>query len=124
MIKKHEGAAEITVYCEPQIPDETKVTFIKYVHEHLLQKGLDVERYRHYVCPYCGTPVENRKTALKRLEEGKRDILCVYCEKRVPLWDLIEQKFSSEEYQRKGVCPLKYHSVKSCERSSSSYLTQ
>lgn len=101
MTKLPEGAAELSVYFEPGVTDETKVTFIKYVHEHLKVKALDVVRLRHYVCPHCGTPVENRKTALDRLERGQQDILCVNCEKRIPLWDLIEQKFASEEFQRR-----------------------
>jgi hypothetical protein len=35
LIRKPEGAAEITVYCEPNIPVETKAAFIRYVHEHV-----------------------------------------------------------------------------------------
>ncbi len=101
MTKQNEGAAEIAVYLEPDIVEDTKVTFIRYVHEHLKTKALDVVRLRHYVCPHCGTPVENRKTALDRLERGLHDILCVNCEERVPLWDLIEQKFASEEFQQR-----------------------
>ncbi|MET0648801.1 MAG: DUF4365 domain-containing protein [Pyrinomonadaceae bacterium] len=101
MTKQQEGSAEIAVYFEPGITDETKVMFIKYVHEHLKLKALDVVRLRHYVCPHCGTPVENRRTALERLERGLPDILCVGCEKRIPLWDLIEEKFASEEFQRR-----------------------
>ncbi|MET0621720.1 MAG: TIR domain-containing protein, partial [Pyrinomonadaceae bacterium] len=101
MTKQQEGAAEIAVYFEPGVTDETKVMFIKYVHEHLKVKAQDVVRLRHYVCPHCGTQVENRKTALERLERGLQDILCVNCEERVPLWDLIEQKFASEEFQRR-----------------------
>jgi hypothetical protein len=62
---------------------------------------LEVVRLRHYVCPHCSTPVENRRTALDRLERGLKDILCVNCEKRIPLWDLIEQKFASEEFQQR-----------------------
>ena len=42
-------------------------------------------RLRHYVCPHCGTTVGNREVAMKKLEEGKRDILCVNCEKRIRL---------------------------------------
>lgn len=101
MTKQQEGSAEIAVYFEPGVTDETKVMFIKYVHEHLKLKAQDVVRLRHYVCPHCGTPVENRKTALDRLERGLKDIVCVNCEKRIPLWDLIEQKFASEEFQRR-----------------------
>ena len=101
MTKEEEGAAEISVYFEPPIPEDTKVTFIKYVHEHLLAKAQDVVRLRCYVCPHCGTAVENQRTVQRRLEQGKKDILCVDCEKRVPLWDLIEQKFASEEFQKR-----------------------
>ena len=101
MKRRQEGAGEIVVYFEPAIPDETKVTFIKYVHEHLLGKAEDVERLRRYACSHCGTPVENQATVQKRLEGGKKDILCVECEKRVPLWDLIEEKFASDEFRQR-----------------------
>ena len=101
MEKKGEGAAEIAVYFEPGTSDDTKVTFIRYVHEHLKVKAQDVVRLRHYVCPHCDTPVENRKTALDRLERGLKDILCVNCEKRIPLWDLIEEKFASDEFKQR-----------------------
>jgi GTPase SAR1 family protein len=101
MTKQGEGAAEIAVYFEPGIPEDTKVTFIRYVHEHLKVKTQDVIRLRHYVCPRCDTPVENRKTALERLNRGLKDIICVDCENRIPLWDLIEQKFASEEFQQR-----------------------
>jgi len=58
-------------------------------------------RLRHYVCPHCDTPVENLKTAWERLNRGLTDIVCVDCEKRVPLWDLIEEKFASEEFLKR-----------------------
>jgi GTPase SAR1 family protein len=100
MIKQGEGAAEIAVYFEPGVADDMKVTFIRYIHEHLQTKAQDVVRLRHYVCPHCHTPVENRKIAGERLDRGLKDIVCVNCEKRVPLWDLIEEKFASEEFQQ------------------------
>src|SRR6185503_6740368 len=56
MTKKQEGSAEITAYFEPGIPDDTKVTFIRYIHDHLISKDPDVVRVRQYVCPNCGTP--------------------------------------------------------------------
>ncbi|MGI9107719.1 MAG: DUF4365 domain-containing protein [Pyrinomonadaceae bacterium] len=102
MTKQGEGAAEIAVYFEPGIAEDLQVTFIRYVHEHLQRKALDVVRLRRYVCPHCDTPVENLKTASDRLNRGLPDILCVNCEKRVPLWDLIEQKFASPEFQRRA----------------------
>ena len=101
LTKKREGSAELLVYCDPTISIDTKVTFIRYVHEHLSHKGMEVRRHRHYVCPHCGTPVENQRTVQRKLAAGKRDILCVDCEKRVPLWDLIEKKFASPEFHKR-----------------------
>ena len=99
--KLGEGLGEITIYFDPETPDEFKVLFIRFVHEYLHERGEGVERFRHYVCPHCETPVENRKIAMKKLQEGKKDILCVDCEGRVPLWDTIEEQFASAELVRK-----------------------
>jgi hypothetical protein len=101
MIQSAEGSSEITVYCDPDVPDDTKVTFNRYIHNHLEAKAKDVIRLRHYVCPKCDTPVLDRRTALNRLNRGLKDVVCINCENRVLLWDLIEQKFASEELQRR-----------------------
>ena len=101
MTKRGEGAAELVVYFEPGIPDDIEVTFMRYVHEHIPRKATDVMRLRYYVCRHCHTPVENRKTALERLNRGLKDIVCVNCEQRIPLWDLIEDKFASPEFQQR-----------------------
>ena len=102
MTKKAEGAAELEVYFEPGVSDDTQVTFIRYIHEHLTVKAQEVVRLRQYVCPHCQAAVENRRGIKARLQDGKKDILCVVCEKRVPLWDLIEEKFNSEEFKRRA----------------------
>jgi GTPase SAR1 family protein len=101
MTKKAEGAAESVVYFEAGVPDDTKVTFIKYVHEHLLARAQppeEVTRVRTYVCPHCDEPLENRRAIQLRLGKGLKDILCPVCEERLPLLDLIEEKFASGEF--------------------------
>jgi hypothetical protein len=82
-----------------------------------------VVRLRHYVCPHCATAVANREVARKRLEEWLEQrpaetglsgrtkarvshpatptIICVECEKRVPLWDEMEQHFASAETKQR-----------------------
>jgi hypothetical protein len=95
MKKKPEGAAEMLVYFDPAVTDDAKVTFIKYVHEHLLARAEDVTRVRHYVCPKCAEPVESLRAVSKALERGLKTIPCQYCNKPIPLFDLIEQKFAS-----------------------------
>ncbi len=101
MRRKAEGAAEIVVYFEPGVETDTKVTFIKYVHEHLLGRAQEVTRVRTYVCPHCDTPLENRKAIEVRIGKGFKDIVCGACEERVLLIDLIEEKFASDEFRQR-----------------------
>jgi hypothetical protein len=118
-----EGAGELDVYFDPAIPVEEKIIFSKYVHEHVMQKGQDVVRLRHYVCPHCGTEVGNRDVAMNRLTawlearpkevaRAKRaqgrgragdvpTMICAACEKRFQLWDEMEQYFASSEAQQR-----------------------
>jgi hypothetical protein len=48
--------------------------------------------------------VGNWEVAMKKLEEGKRDIPCVNCDdpaKRIPLWDQLEELFASPEMKQR-----------------------
>jgi small GTP-binding protein len=108
LTRRAEGSGELEVYFDPAIPKEEKIIFSRYVHEHLQQKGQELVRLRHYVCPHCGTPVGNRDVARQRLKawlETRKTktptIICVSCEKRVPLWDEMEQIFASAETQQR-----------------------
>jgi len=47
LTRRAEGAGELQVYFDPAIPVEEKIIFSRYVHEHLLQKAMDVVRLRH-----------------------------------------------------------------------------
>ena len=54
------------------------MTFIKYVHEHLLEKAQDVVRLRTFLCPYCGHPVRDTELAREILadEGASAEIRC------------------------------------------------
>jgi GTPase SAR1 family protein len=97
MTKLGEGLGELTIYCDPSIPDDTKVTFIRYIHDHLAGKDSSLERERHYTCAECQSPIENYSAVKRRLARGEHDIACSDCEARVPLIDLIEQRFASAD---------------------------
>ena len=56
------------MYFDPSISKQERIIFSRYVHEHLLENARDVERLRYYICPHCGTPVENRAVAMKKLD--------------------------------------------------------
>ena len=111
LTRLREGAGELQAYCDPKLPVDEKIVFSRFVHEHLLQKARDVERFRLYTCPHCHTPVGNSEIAAKRVQEwvdgrpklrSEPTILCANCEKRVPLWDEIEQLFASAEMREKA----------------------
>lgn len=105
MTKSEDMRAEISVYFDQKVQDDTKVTFIKYIHEHLLQKAKNVVRLRAFICPHCQHPVHDTELARDILnEEGQAaEIRCQQrkCDKLFPLWDIIEQKFASEEFQER-----------------------
>jgi small GTP-binding protein len=121
--RRAEGEGELVVYADPTIADAEKIIFCRYIHEHILKKSRNMMRLRHYCCPHCGTPVGNREVAMERLNawianrppetglsgkikslRGKPDeptIICSKCEKRVPLWDDLEQYFASDEVRER-----------------------
>lgn len=122
LTRRAPGVGDLEVYFDTAVSVQEKIIFSKYVHEHLLQHARDVERLRYYVCPHCDTPVGNREVAMKRLNDWLRgrppqseatgfklpkkkedtpSIICVGCEKRVPLWDQMEQCFASPEIQQR-----------------------
>ncbi len=99
LITHAEGIGELQIYFDPQIPNEEKIIFSQYIHDHISRNADNIERLRHYVCQRCGTPVGNRDVAMQRLKEGFKDIACIRCdsaEHRVPLWDEIEELFTSD----------------------------
>lgn len=98
--KKNQGTAELEVYFDANVDINSKVSFIKYIHEHLKKYAADVTRVRSYVCKHCNEPLENKRAIRVRLEKGLQDVVCPTCEGRVPFFDLIETKFASDEFLR------------------------
>ncbi|MBW4681387.1 MAG: DUF4365 domain-containing protein [Microcoleus vaginatus WJT46-NPBG5] len=99
-----EGTGLITVFFGADVPDATKILFLKYIHEHLRRKSLNgnVERERIYRCLECQNEVESRRAIKFHLEQGRSTILCQYCYESIPLIDLIEETFGkNDEFQAK-----------------------
>ena len=100
-----DDSGEISVYFDAKVSDDLKVMFTKYVHEHLIEKGKEIVRLRHFACPHCGHPVRDTELARDILEEDGKEaqIRCQQrrCDKKFDLWDLIEQKFADPKFQQK-----------------------
>ncbi|MEM5406199.1 DUF4365 domain-containing protein [Paraburkholderia unamae] len=95
------SAAVVEVYCDPEALLAEQIIFVKYVHDHLLQRASQVVRRRHYVCPSCEHPVADLDAAEKRRNLGRDDMLCLICEERIRLFDELEKLYGSDEFQRK-----------------------
>ncbi|MBI5788175.1 MAG: DUF4365 domain-containing protein [Candidatus Schekmanbacteria bacterium] len=98
--KISETCGKIEVFFASGVSDDTKVIFINYIHEHLLRQALNVERERFYICPKCNYPAADREVINLRLQSGKRHLICNFCDARIPLFDLIEQKFAGTKHEK------------------------
>lgn len=95
------ASASIEVYCDPNTLVGEKIIFVKYVHDHLLQRASNVTRHRHYVCHACSYPIGNLEATERRRASGKVDIGCSLCDERVQLIDDLEELYMSPEYRRR-----------------------
>ncbi len=99
-----EGTGKLTIFFGEDVPEPTKILFLKYIHEHLSRKSLDgkVKRERLYRCPQCFKDVRDREAVKSRLERGLSIILCQYCDAEIKLKDLIEETFGkNDEFMKK-----------------------
>jgi DNA-directed RNA polymerase subunit RPC12/RpoP len=99
LAKCDDGSGELELHCERSTPAGEQALFAGFVRDHLQARATEVVRLRTYICPQCGTPVENRDAARRRLERGMPDIVCSDCEHRIELWDEIEARLADPEEQ-------------------------
>lgn len=108
LTRRGPGEGDLQVYFDADVPEEERILFSLYVQEHLKQYASDITRFRHYFCENCATSVGNRDVARKRLQNwlptkmgNPPTIICVECEKRIELWDELEEYFLSPELNKK-----------------------
>jgi small GTP-binding protein len=103
LLRNDDGRGTLLVHFGKGVPIQEQVIFANYIHEHLVERATEPQRLRFHVCPHCDTPVKDSEESMRRLEERgeKASILCQRCEKRVPLWDSLEQRFASEAVKKR-----------------------
>ena len=96
-MQQAEGTGELEIYFYEQVTDFDRVTFIRFIQDHLHKKGIDLkERIRLY-CPECKKEVKNRKAIESRVKQGKLNIKCQYCDDvSVLIPRSIEEKYRSD----------------------------
>ncbi|MBN2003374.1 MAG: metallophosphoesterase [Anaerolineae bacterium] len=92
-----EGTGEIEIYFYPGVNEFDRVTFIRFITDHLKTKGIDIkERIRLY-CPSCHKEVQNREAIENRVLAGKLDIPCQYCDTAILIPHSIEERYRSDQ---------------------------
>lgn len=96
-----EGTSRLEVYFAQEVDLNSRVLFLRYVHEHLEEHAAKVIRLRHYCCTNrrCdayGESFVDRSRIDKALKLGAaRKVFCPACGKPIRLHDEIEEKFTS-----------------------------
>jgi small GTP-binding protein len=98
-----QGTGTLKIFFDTAVAEDTRVTFLRYIHEHLLKHAIDVVRQRQYACPNikCGRPFEALEAVRVRMAAGESYIRCVFCDAQIPIFDLVERKFREDRFQRK-----------------------
>ncbi len=108
LMRESEGASLLEVYFEPDVDENSRVVFLRYVHDHLTQHGQKVDRLRHYSCGNrkCkdfGKPFHDKDDIQEALApDGAGKLFCRKCGKPILLRDAIEKKFESPAVKEKA----------------------
>ena len=79
MRQVEEGTGELEIYFYPGVSEFDRVTFIRFVTDHLRAKGIDIQEQIRLYCPQCAREVTNREAIEARVRDGKLDIPCQFC---------------------------------------------
>jgi len=99
---KGDGKAELVVYFSNDIALDSKITFLKFVHEHFQRRAFivrDVQRVRTYVCAKCHY-IHDLAVVSYRVREGEKELICPRCGVCTSIYDEIEQRFNSDEFEK------------------------
>lgn len=91
-----EGTGELGIYFYPGINEFDRVTFIRFVTDHLRAKGIDIKEQIRLYCPNCDEEVKNRKAIAMRVNAGQLDIPCQFCGTSIMIPKSIEERYQRD----------------------------
>jgi len=101
LIPETEGTSRLEVYFQPDVGENSRVIFLRYIDDHLRQHAKNVVRLRHYFCSTKNCKRFNQPYADRGIIEealadgGSGKVYCPGCGKSIRLQDRIEEKFES-----------------------------
>jgi small GTP-binding protein len=96
MQQVEEGTGELEIYFDTGISEFDRITFIRFVTDHLRTKGIDIQEQIPLYCTKCGKEVKNREAIEARVNTGKLDIPCQFCGTSVIIPKSIEERYQRD----------------------------
>ncbi len=103
LLREGEGTSRLEVYFEPDVDTNSRVVFLRYIHDHLISHAKNVFRLRNYSCAnkkcdaFGQTFSDQPKIDKALASGGKGKVFCSDCGKPILLRDVLEEKFHSPE---------------------------
>ncbi len=88
-----ESTGELEIYFYPGLSEFDRVTFIRFITDHLRAKGIDIQEHIRLYCPKCSKEVTNQEAIEARVTDGFLDIPCQYCAAAVLIPNSIEERY-------------------------------
>ncbi|HEX3044472.1 MAG TPA: metallophosphoesterase [Bacillota bacterium] len=96
MRQVEEGTGELEIYFYPGISEFDRVTFIRFITEHLRAKGIDIKEQIKLYCHRCDKEIKNLEAIEQRVRGGYMDIPCQYCGIMVIIPRSIEDRYQRD----------------------------
>jgi small GTP-binding protein len=96
------GTGDLDIYFYEGIDKYDRVSFIRYITDHLRRRGIDIKESIRLYCknPNCLREITDREAIEQRIRDGKTDIVCQYCSSHVEIARSIEQIYDKDESVR------------------------
>lgn len=101
LVREAEGVARLDVYFSPEVDENSRLVFLRYVHNHLSDHAQNVVRRRHYTCANIRCDARDQAfTDQSKIDRalapgGRGKVFCSGCGKAIYLRDALERKFDA-----------------------------
>jgi len=93
----NEGIAELSIYFDSVVNEFDRLTFIRFVTNHLANRGIEIEEQMRLYCTKCTREVTDHDAIEIRVKSGELDIPCQYCKNSILIPKGIEQRYQRDK---------------------------
>lgn len=113
-----QGRGKLKVFYAEGVSDDDKALFLKIVADHFKEKRVEVSRERIYRCQRAGCRelVRDRNAVRRAIDQGIREMPCLYCFKPIRLHDALETLYRDDKKFLAQIAEMENRAEASMER--------